>query len=166
LTLFDHTIPTSHSSVTSRREAALICSSTLIDLNLHSIQYSEFHEMILEQIQQPNFTQLIENCRSNQTKGVLVTGPIDHWPVVHCHVASGDVNWLFSEYDPVRKLFYGIGDFTGRVELTAVSVDFLEELKADPVICNLSFTPKASLMTYLRHAYSQGKLELNVAGPR
>ena len=122
--------------------------------------------MILEQIQQPSFTQLIENCRSNQTKRVLVTGPIDHWPVIHCHVASGDVTWLFSEYDPVRKLFYGIGDFSGRAELSTVSVDFLDGMKAGPVICNLNFTPKASLMTYLRHAYSKGKLELNVAGPR
>jgi Protein of unknown function (DUF2958) len=76
------------------------------------------------------------------------------------------VTWLFSEYDPVRKLFYGIGDFTGRVELTSVSVDFLDGMKAGSVICNLSFTPKASLMTYLRHAHSKGKLELNVAGPR
>jgi Protein of unknown function (DUF2958) len=121
--------------------------------------------MILEQIQLPSFTQLIENFRSNQTKRVLVTGPIDHWPVVHFHVASGAVTWLFSEYDPVRKLFYGIGDFTGRVELTTVSVDFLDGIKADPVICNLSFIPKASLMTYLSHAYSKGKLELNVASP-
>ena len=119
--------------------------------------------MILEQIQQPSFTQLIENCRSNQTKAARVNGPIDHWPVIQCHVASGAVTWLFSEYDPVRKLFYGIGDFSGGVELTTVSVDFLEGLKADPVICNLSFTPKASLMTYLRHAYSQGKLEYEEA---
>ena len=122
--------------------------------------------MILEQIQQPSLTQLIENYRVNQTKKVLVTGPIDHWPVVHCHVASGDVSWLFSEYDPVRKVFYGIGDFTGRVELITVSVDFLDGMKLDPLICNLSFTPKASLMTYLRHAHSKGKLELNVATPR
>jgi hypothetical protein len=122
--------------------------------------------MILEQIQQPNFTQLIENCRSNKTKRVLVTGPIDHWPVIHCHVASGDVSWLFSEYDFRRKLFYGIGDFNRRVELTTVSVDFLEGFKAGPVICDLNFTPKASLMTYLRHAHSKGKLELNVATPR
>ena len=122
--------------------------------------------MILEQIQQPNFTQLIENCRSNHTKRVLVIGPIDHWPVIHCHVASGDVTWLFSEYDPVRKVFYGIGDFSGGVELTTVSVDFLDGMKAGPVICNLSFTPKASLMTYLRHAYSKGKLELDVATAR
>ena len=122
--------------------------------------------MILEQIQQPSFTQLIENCRSNQTKRVFVTGPIDHWPVVHVHFANGDVSWLFSEYDPVRKLFYGIGDFTGRVELTTVSVDFLDGMKLGPVICNLSFTPKASLMTYLRYAHSKGKLELNVATPR
>lgn len=121
--------------------------------------------MILEQIQQPSFTQLIENCRSNQTKAVRVTGPVDHWPVVHFHVASGDVTWLFSEYDPVLKLFYGIGDFTGRVELTKVSVDFLDGMKVGPVICNLTFTPKASLMTYLTHAYSKGKLELNVATP-
>ena len=122
--------------------------------------------MILEQIQQPSFTRLIENCRSNQTKRVLVTGPIDHWPVVHCRVASGAVTWLFSEYDPVHKLFYGIGDFSGRVELTSVSVDFLDGIKAGPVICNLTFIPKASLMTYLTHAYAKCKLELNVASPR
>jgi Protein of unknown function (DUF2958) len=122
--------------------------------------------MILEQIQLPSFTQLIENCRVNQYKAVRITGPIDHWPVVHCHVASGAVTWLFSEYDPVRKVFYGIGDFTGRVELTTVSVDFLDRIKTGPVICNLSFTPKASLMTYLAHAYSKGKLELNVASLR
>jgi hypothetical protein len=130
---------------------------------LCSIQYSECREMILEQIQQPSFTQLIENYRSNQTKRVLVTGPIDHWPVIHCHVASGAVTWLFSEYDPVRKLFYGIGDFSGRAELTTVSVDFLDGLKVDPVICNLTFTPKASLMTYLKYAYCKGKLDLNLA---
>ena len=130
------------------------------------IHYIELWEMILEQIQQSSFTQLIENCRSNQTKRVLVTGPIDHWPVIHCYVASGDVTWLFSEYDPVRKFFYGIGNFTGRVELTTVSVDFLDGIKAGPVICNLTFIPKASLMTYLRHAYSKGKLDLNVATPR
>jgi Protein of unknown function (DUF2958) len=119
--------------------------------------------MILEQIQQPSFAQLIENCRSNRTKKVLVTGPIDHWPVIHCHVASGAVTWLFSEYDPVRKLFYGIGDFNGRVELNTVSVDFLDGMKADPVICILSFTPKASLMTYLRYAHFKVKLDLNLA---
>ena len=122
--------------------------------------------MILEQIQPPSLNQLIENSRSNQTKRVRVTGPIDHWPVIHCHVASGNFTWLFSEYDPMRKLFYGIGDFTGRVELTTVSVNFLNGMKGGPVICNLNFTPKASLMTYLKHAYSKGRLELNVATAR
>jgi hypothetical protein len=121
--------------------------------------------MILEQIQLPSFTQLIENCRVNQSKAVRITGPVDHWPVVHFHVASGAVTWLFSEFDPVRKLFYGIGDFTGRVELTTVSVDFLDGMKIGPVICNLNFVPKASLMTYLRHAHFKGKLDLNVASP-
>jgi Protein of unknown function (DUF2958) len=121
--------------------------------------------MILEQIQQPSFTQLIKNCRVNQSKTVRITGPVDHWPVIHCHVASGAVTWLFSEYDPVHKVFYGIGDFTGRVELTTVSVNFLDSLKVGPAICNLSFVPKASLMTYLTHAYARSKLELDVAAP-
>ncbi|NDW07825.1 DUF2958 domain-containing protein [Jiella pacifica] len=70
-------------------------------------------------ITQEQRNRLIANFRANQQ------GPTeqDHWPVVRLFTPDAGATWLFTEFDPIEELFFGLCDLgMGFPELGYVSL--------------------------------------------
>jgi len=73
-------------------------------------------------------TKLISNYKANQDS----IGSLDFSPVVKIF-GGGAFTWLFTEYDPESRLFFGLCDVgQGSPELGYVSRDELEEIRFKP----------------------------------
>ena len=103
---------------------------------------------------------LIENFRKNENQEKV----IDFKPVVK-FFGGGACTWLFTEYDPEEKMFFGLCDLgMGYPELGYVSRDEIEKIRFKPfnmpVERDIYTTFDKTLSEYAEEARSSGRIEV------
>ena len=101
---------------------------------------------------------LIKNFKENAEDG----GGIDHKPVVK-FFGGGDCTWLFTEYDPETRTYFGLCDLGMRFpELGYVLRDELEAIRFPPynlpVERDMHFKADKTLSGYADEATKKGRI--------
>ncbi len=101
---------------------------------------------------------LIANFRANQQH----TLETDHWPVVKLFTPDAGATWLFTEFDPIEELFFGLCDLgVGFPELGHVSLAELTVLRGRlglPVERDRHWEASGPLLAYADAASKAGRI--------
>ncbi len=101
---------------------------------------------------------LVANFRENQQS----LSEADHWPVVKLFTPDALFTWLFTEFDPIEELFFGLCDLgMGFPELGYVSLAELSELRGAiglPVERDRHWQARGTLSAYAEAAFKAERI--------